>query len=1838
VANNARQMLAGLPVRMAEGGEAWTPGESVGRQRALESGNEAAWLAQVKASADAYMARANPATAAEAYDAMVQSGIGIKDLLDAGVSQATIDKALSVETDAEQKAINNLTRTALTNTLAQNPSVAGELASRGAQNVYSQSAQFVRGLQNEGMTDDERRQLQQVASQQGWGFSDIRAAGVDPTVLFKPFTAPVAKPPVTPVSPAPVPFPAPVPYTPVQVYQPLPSQPDIYAAGQPALDTAFRNSPPRTVSPVTGQYMYTPAASLRPATGAGMSWTPPVVTSRPRQLLDVAPTASASQLYTQSRQEQDRALRSAFSSANIPARGMDVYDWQARLRSGEYTNPTGMFDSGKFNQDFQAWSANRGTDQIPAPTFPDYYEGSTPRVAEGQTMQPQMFLGFADGGDVRARELLDRLKKSEGAEGETLGADDSYSQEQGTVGLISQKVGRGARALRDIAVNLTPLSQMEKDATRISLEHFPDSKQYGGESDALRHMLFQAQAVQRFGQPAAKALSLINEYGLGILEAQPKEHIRMDLGNDALGREIGLSGMSEEEQLRAILDLIESGKASVVNPQQQEQEFAEGGLATAPSPRMARASQLAAQRAEEPQTESRTMLERLERFASLDAPQDMTLGETAVDIGMGFVPVVGTAQGARDFERARRDSDNLGMVLSAASMIPVVGGAVKAARTAGKASKAADDLAALTAKAPTTSGIAIKLQDKTPKAVKPKVKTPKAGVDVLPPTESVANLAKFLEGSVAPPVVYHSTKSDFDVFSLLKLGRNTKDPTSKIGFFTAADPASTEDFITYPNYRASKGSYEEGANIMPLHLSIKNPVEMSSTDFMFQAMGLQRMKKKDAAEAVQRFIESAKAEGHDGLVIRSSPNSLTKAAEFSSDNWVAFDPSQIKSAIGNVGTFDPTNPVITKAKGGEVSSPPSPQELLAQIDRSMANSPAPAYGTASSAPDREVTDSRNMLMRISDAFGKNVTAPVVGSELDMTAGLGDLAQMGIKAGANKLGLETKPFTPVSSAIQEAIGVEGYDPYSPAAIATSIGLPAAAALRAAGTAARGSRPLMMSEAMPRTPRGRRPAPGSAEELLSRLGPIVDREAAVYASSELAAMGAREVAPDNFTAEVAAAIAGGGAYNTLDNILSSAADAPTTARSQMAEIYSHVPTTENPFVGRLDTYVANLPGKIGRDELLAQMRGKFRNSEILRVQRALEGVDPKTKLQPNEVLEKLQAEYDPSDLRLTTITPSMFRSEGGRTFHESMDNPWKGQPAQTAPDRGVIVLSRPVLPGQKRYSAEQRDEARRALDRFNDFTGNPETWSLTLSQWERDEGLTDFKEPFWAATPMSNLPVEKREMVYGILDEMELTVTRREQQKRILQGLEARLSSDSQKPLVSAEAFNAEKNRLLEQGGMEPSRVVDQAYVNVFKNSFSFPEMLGREDGLQGLLYDTRAMLDRLPLPQDVTTAQEADAFVSNVFLPALREERSAARRAESSKLGDLAVALQNTGIEDYLRGVLTAAPADRSGVNPKYTGQHPSLTGKDPGQIGFMRTSDVVADVSGIGNAKGIYLHEMQSDLLDDISTQQGRIASGATLAEVRDSIPGIEGRISMTLKEKAGDRFAQNPHHEEVMNGLLETILNDPERARVTANDYTLRYPEVFNMVDTPDLLRWLSRSGTDSVVQSTTPLVYAKKRLKELQSPEADRKRRTGDFFLDEAFPGMMSDSKTLQQMFIKTAVKSAMDRGMNFVALTSPPLSAQPQLYEKVPQNAKDVIKDLGEGFRVEQIRMRSPKDWSSNSFPVLAITWDQQTSEGREGVNRIMTRGVPFKEGGEVTTQPDDLKNLLSFLDKKPASKRK
>lgn len=288
---SAREMLSRLPVRMAEGGEA-TYGK-YGQTAADLLAAEERILGEIAASPDTW----DPATA---YNAILESGVTVEDALAAGVKQSTID---AIFTSGAPLPVTAFSTPSTVTSAFETPIYAGQTMEQ----IRSGAQNYVAGLMADGVIDEnERRELQTVATQQGATFQDMLAAGVDPSILFN---VPVAKEEEEKEEEVVDIFPqTQTEYVPPTVYQPIDFDPGIYAPGEEALDREFRDSPPRTevtedifgTQQLTG-FDYTPAAKLLSATGSGFSFTPPSVTSRPRSLLSTGTLGR----YTQGRAAQD---------------------------------------------------------------------------------------------------------------------------------------------------------------------------------------------------------------------------------------------------------------------------------------------------------------------------------------------------------------------------------------------------------------------------------------------------------------------------------------------------------------------------------------------------------------------------------------------------------------------------------------------------------------------------------------------------------------------------------------------------------------------------------------------------------------------------------------------------------------------------------------------------------------------------------------------------------------------------------------------------------------------------------------------------------------------------------------------------------------------------------------------------------------------------------------------------------------------------------------------------------------------------------------------------------------------------------------------------------------------------------------------------------------------------------------------------------------------------------------------------------------------------------------------------------------------------------------------
>ncbi|TXH46820.1 MAG: PLxRFG domain-containing protein [Desulfurellales bacterium] len=144
--------------------------------------------------------------------------------------------------------------------------------------------------------------------------------------------------------------------------------------------------------------------------------------------------------------------------------------------------------------------------------------------------------------------------------------------------------------------------------------------------------------------------------------------------------------------------------------------------------------------------------------------------------------------------------------------------------------------------------------------------------------------SKVVDADGKPLVVYHGTTADFAEFDRDKivsgvLGR---------GFYFAANPESTRTYSG--GSRFGGAGFANGGNVMPVYLSIKNPLILEHGD------------KADIG---------AESKGHDGVIKLNKDGAI--------ETLVAFRPEQIKSAIGNSGAFDPTNPDIRFRSARSVS-------------------------------------------------------------------------------------------------------------------------------------------------------------------------------------------------------------------------------------------------------------------------------------------------------------------------------------------------------------------------------------------------------------------------------------------------------------------------------------------------------------------------------------------------------------------------------------------------------------------------------------------------------------------------------------------------------------------------------------------------------------------------------------------------------------------------------------------------------------------------------------------------------------------------------------------------------
>ena len=147
--------------------------------------------------------------------------------------------------------------------------------------------------------------------------------------------------------------------------------------------------------------------------------------------------------------------------------------------------------------------------------------------------------------------------------------------------------------------------------------------------------------------------------------------------------------------------------------------------------------------------------------------------------------------------------------------------------------------------------------------------------------------SKVVDSNGDPLVVYHGTTIDFDTFDSSKIGSSTGNG----GGFWFAESLKASKFY--------------GPKTVPAFVRMTNPMRVTRAEF------------EDDFGSPTSWAEYAKDEGHDGLILEDVQDGGTRSTVYA-----VFDPTQIKSATANRGTFDPADPNIMRSiPEGEDAAP-----------------------------------------------------------------------------------------------------------------------------------------------------------------------------------------------------------------------------------------------------------------------------------------------------------------------------------------------------------------------------------------------------------------------------------------------------------------------------------------------------------------------------------------------------------------------------------------------------------------------------------------------------------------------------------------------------------------------------------------------------------------------------------------------------------------------------------------------------------------------------------------------------------------------------------------------------
>ena len=419
----------------------------------------------------------------------------------------------------------------------------------------------------------------------------------------------------------------------------------------------------------------------------------------------------------------------------------------------------------------------------------------------------------------------------------------------------------------------------------------------------------------------------------------------------------------------------------------------------------------------------------------------------------------------------------------------------------------------------------------------------------------------------------------------------------------------------------------------------------------------------------------------------------------------------------------------------------------------------------------------------------------------------------------------------------------------------------------------------------------------------------------------------------------------------------------------------------FVGRIDEFLANQKNPVTKEQLIGQLKGKFRDYEIARVEEALADLPAASKLQPADLLARVKSKYPVDNFRTSIIEPKPG------VQYNNVDNVYKK-------NVGIINLTLPVADATRKAA----DDAMLTLNSLNNF-GNgrfdpPQIGQITT--YLKENGLSsNYKELLNSFKVVENSP------------EIKKFTTAKETLLNVGKGM-LYPNLHPKEPEIIAKLQKQYPNKYL--GELLPMRDAELAKLGLkeLTDLSSDPQF----KSLQPIVSQLKRTIDsgKDVRKSDIIGKINVEiSLIDQQFKPVVDKLVSGQAKNEYIKLGS---ELQKKRI---------------------YEGQHHSITAKE-NPVAFSRFVDKEAVIPGMGNTKVMHIIELQSDLFDDIVKKGSKTGSKEKdLAEV------------VNLDKKAFQIEHSGPFQREAADKIKQVIdkYYSPAERSKAMKEVLDRYPDL---------------------------------------------------------------------------------------------------------------------------------------------------------------------------------------------------